>query len=172
MNQKSYSIKQMADELGVSKQRVYRCIKKQCISEAHREVVNGNNVMMYDYDTFLKISKFIELSTSFDEAHREAHREAVEQPFQPDNQPKNDSDLLREVLLKQIEEKDQQIRKLTEELNKVHQLLDQEQQLRLISEQNILKLEEEKKKESPKEVVEQSEQQPEKISFWSRIFKF
>lgn len=36
--------KQIADELGVSKQQVYRYIKKNCIKEAHRE----NGVMYYD----------------------------------------------------------------------------------------------------------------------------
>lgn len=33
------SMKQIADQLNVSKQRVYRCIKSNCISEAHHEVV-------------------------------------------------------------------------------------------------------------------------------------
>lgn len=36
------SMKQIADQLNVSKQRVYRCIKSNCISEAHHEVVKGN----------------------------------------------------------------------------------------------------------------------------------
>ena len=38
------TIKQMADALGVDKQRVYRYIKKNCISEAHQK----NGVMYYD----------------------------------------------------------------------------------------------------------------------------
>lgn len=38
------TIKQIADELGVSKQRVYRFIKQNCINEAHQR----NGVMYYD----------------------------------------------------------------------------------------------------------------------------
>ena len=38
------TIRQIADELGVSKQRVYRFIKQNCINEAHQR----NGVMYYD----------------------------------------------------------------------------------------------------------------------------
>ena len=38
------TIRQIADELGVSKQRVYRIIKQNCINEAHQR----NGVMYYD----------------------------------------------------------------------------------------------------------------------------
>lgn len=41
------SMKQIANQLNVSKQRVYRCIKSNCISEAHHEVIKGNTVLMY-----------------------------------------------------------------------------------------------------------------------------
>lgn len=34
------TIKQIADELGVSKQRVYRFIKQNCINEAHQNRIN------------------------------------------------------------------------------------------------------------------------------------
>ncbi len=44
----SYSIKEMADILGVSKQRVYRCIKVNHIKEIHTDVVKGNSVLKYD----------------------------------------------------------------------------------------------------------------------------
>lgn len=35
------SMKQIADQLNVSKQRVYRCIKSNCINEAHSETVKN-----------------------------------------------------------------------------------------------------------------------------------
>ena len=38
------TIKQIAEDLGLPKQRVYRFIKRECISEAHQE----NGVMYYD----------------------------------------------------------------------------------------------------------------------------
>ena len=42
------SQKQIAEKLGVSKQKVYRCIKLNHIKEALHETVKGNTVLMYD----------------------------------------------------------------------------------------------------------------------------
>lgn len=38
------TVKEIADKIGISKQRVYRYIKKECINEAHQK----NGVMYYD----------------------------------------------------------------------------------------------------------------------------
>lgn len=43
------SMKQIADQLNVSKQRVYRCIKSNCISEAHHEVVKVYRTYMISF---------------------------------------------------------------------------------------------------------------------------
>ena len=53
------SMKQIADQLNVSKQRVYRCIKSNCISEAHHEVVKGNTVLMYDNAAVERIKQLL-----------------------------------------------------------------------------------------------------------------
>lgn len=111
------STKQIAEQLGVSKQRVYRCIKKHCIKEAHSEVVNGNTVLMYDNEAFNTISEALKgLDGTHHEAHHEAHHESH-------------NDILHEALVKQLEEKDKQIQELIKSLNEAHQLLHQEQQL-------------------------------------------
>ena len=71
------TIKQMADELGIDKQRVYRYIRKHRISEAHHEA----GVMYYDEAAeILIISHFAEtdrISGPHHEAHQSASSEAV-----------------------------------------------------------------------------------------------
>lgn len=126
MNKQYKSIKEISAELGTSKQRVYRCIKKHCIKETHSEVVNGNTVLMYDNAAFLKISELLSgsgssTSNETHEPHQEAHRETV-------------NEALYEALLKQLEAKDQQIEKL-------QQALDQAQKLHALDKQKIIELE-------------------------------
>lgn len=126
MSQKFYSTKDMAAELGTSKQRVYRCIKKYCIKEAHSEVVNGNTVLMYDNAAFSKVSELLNdccssTSNETHEAHSEVHQEIP-------------NEALIEALLKQLEEKDKQIERL--QLS-----LDQAQKLNAMDKQKIFELE-------------------------------
>lgn len=42
------SVKEIADELGIDKQKVYRFIKKNHINEVHHEAHQKNGVLMYD----------------------------------------------------------------------------------------------------------------------------
>lgn len=125
MEQEYLSIKQIADRLGTTKQRVYRCIKKNCINEAHSETVNGNTVLMYDNAAFIRISELLGTGSSTSkethEAHQEVHHDTV-------------NEALYEALLKQLEVKDQQI----EQLQKA---LDQAQKLNAMDKQKILELE-------------------------------
>lgn len=116
------TMKQIADDLGVSKQRVYRHIKKNHINEAHQE----NGVMYYDEAVQEQIKQAFAENEAYREAHHEAHHEAHQ---------KHINDTVNEALLKQLEEKDRQIAELMK-------LLDQSQQLQAISEQKILLLEE------------------------------
>lgn len=125
VEQQYYSTKQIADLLNVSKQRVYRSIKANCISEAHRDTVKGNTVLMYDKATVDRIKELLGVS---DEVHHDTVDEAV-------------NDTLYDTLLKQLEIKDNQIIELTERLKDAQKALDQEQQLHLLSKQRILALE-------------------------------
>ena len=60
MVEELYSIKEMADILGVSKQRVYRCIKANHIKEIHTDVVKGNSVLKYDKQVLGQIRGVLE----------------------------------------------------------------------------------------------------------------
>lgn len=143
------SMKQIADQLNVSKQRVYRCIKSNCISEAHHEVVKGNTVLMYDNTAVERIKQLLGVTNDETvEVHREVHQEAGE------------------ALLKQLEIKDQQIKELNERLAEAHKSLDQEQQLHLLSKQRIKELE-----EKPTEPESTDQEELAKDGFLKKLLK-
>jgi len=66
------TIKQIADELGIDKQRVYRYIRKHRISEAHQEA----GVMHYDEAAETFITSYFAGTDRISEAHHEAHQNA------------------------------------------------------------------------------------------------
>lgn len=152
MEQTYFSIKQIADHIGTTKQRVYRCIKKNCIKEAHSETVNGNTVLMYDKAAFTRICDILNTGSSASkethEAHQEAHRDTV-------------NEALYEALLKQLEVKDQQI----EQLQKA---LDQAQKLNAMDKQKILELED--KMAAADQEQNQEAEEPVKKKWWKKFF--
>lgn len=168
MNDTEYmSMKQIAEKLNVSKQRVYRCIKANCISEAHHEVVKGNTVLMYDKAAVERISKLLGVS---DEVYHEAVNEAVEAHHETVNDTVEvHHEAVNEALLKQLEIKDQQIKELNERLAEAHKSLDQEQQLHLLSKQRILELE--SKSEEPGTPDDADQNVGSEDGFWKRIWK-
>ena len=123
-----YSIKQIADSLNVSKQRVYRCIKANHINEVHRDIVKGNTVMMYDKSCVDSIKELLSTSS---EAHQDVHH---------DTHNNTVNDTLYDTLVKQLEIKDNQIKELNERLKEMNRSLQQEQQLHLLSKQRVIEL--------------------------------
>ena len=155
-----YSIKQIADSLNVSKQRVYRCIKANHINEVHRDIVKGNTVMMYDKACVDRIKEL--LSTS-GETHHETHQESHSNTV---------NDTLYDTLVKQLEIKDNQIKELNERLKEVNRSLQQEQQLHLLSKQRVIELEKISTEENSNEPEKDIENEPEtdKRTFWQKLF--
>jgi predicted DNA-binding protein YlxM (UPF0122 family) len=101
------SIKEIADSLEVSKQRVYRCIKTNHINETLIETVKGNNVLKYDKQAVERIKQLLCGSTANDN--------------NASNKASNDTVI--EALLKQLEIKDKQIEALNERLAEVDRIL-------------------------------------------------
>ena len=98
------SMKQIADQLNVSKQRVYRCIKSNCISEAHHEVVKGNTVLMYDIAAVERIKQLLGVTNNETvEVHRDVHQEAGEAHKSLDQEQQ--LHLLSKQRIKELEEK-------------------------------------------------------------------
>jgi predicted DNA-binding protein YlxM (UPF0122 family) len=86
------TIKQIADELGVNKQRVYRYIKRNRIIEAHQE----QGVMWYDDAVESSIIKHFTENVSHHEAYHTTSHDAI-----------------ITMLQRELEIKNQQIEKLT-----------------------------------------------------------
>ena len=148
MDQEFYSTKQMADLLGVSKQRVYRCIKTMHIAEAYRDTVKGNTVLMYTNADFMRIKAILNGDTVSDEAHHDTVNEA-----------------LYEALLKQLDILNEQLKMKDAQIETLQMLLDQEQQLNAMHQQKILSL------ESHQKVAEEESENPETPKgFWARLF--
>ena len=144
------TIKQMADAIGVDKQRVYRYIKKSCINEAHQK----NGVMYYDE----AVEKRIKQAFSKNEPHQESAS----------------SDTVVDVLLKQsemlqkeLEIKNKQISDLNDRLAECQKLLDQYQKLSAM-EKVVQKIEMENNPEKEEASLTPSSAEPEtrKKAWW------
>lgn len=98
------TIREIANELGVDKQKVYRFIKQNHINEAHREAHQRSGVKYYDEaaETLIKQGFFGETTSS--EAHQNCINEAA-------------FDAVIEMLQKELEIKNEQIKELNERLS-------------------------------------------------------
>lgn len=114
------TIKQIADELGVPKQRVYRYIKSNHISETHQE----NGVMYYDdvAETAIK-QAFLQKTTS-----SETHQNHI-------------NDTVIDVLKNQLEVKDRQIEQLQRTVEQLTAALTAAQALNAADKQQLIQLE-------------------------------
>lgn len=146
------TIKQIADEIGLDKQKVYRFIKKNHINEAHQK----NGVMYYDeaVESLIK-SHFSKITTS-NEVHQTTSNDAVIDVLMKQS----------EILKNELEIKNKQIDELNKRLEENQRLLDQQQQLQAIAENKIKLLEQ---KETPPEPVNSSSIESKKGLF-ARLF--
>lgn len=119
------TIKQVADEIGVSKQRVYRYIKNHI-----SDVRQGASVMQIDDAAETRIKQYFLDKTASHDAHHDVHQKRITDTV---------DDSVQKALLGQLEEKDKQIEKLIKQLEGAHKLIDQQQQLQLKSQQQIEK---------------------------------
>lgn len=127
------TIKQLADELGISKQKLYRYIKTNHINDVHRI----ESTIYIDDVLENQIKQHFTENTTSSDAHQNTSNDAV-----------------IDTLMMQLRKKDEQIEKL-------QQLLDQEQQLHLQTQNKLMLLEHKE---------EEQQQQEEKKSFWGKLF--
>lgn len=100
---KMKTMKQIAEDLGLPKQRVYRFIKRECISEAHQE----NGVMYYDDAAESLIKQAFSDNAASPDAHHDAHHDANSDAV---------TDAVIDLLRKELEIKNEQIRDLNARL--------------------------------------------------------
>ena len=156
------TLKQIADEIGIDKQKVYRFVVRNGIT-ASSEVKQSK---LYDEVAERLIKSHFHRITTSSERNGEAHQKSGQEQLL--------EQLIKELEVKneQIREKDRQLAEKDRQLNVVHELLaenqkliDQQQQLNALAEQKLKLLEQ---KESQEE--EQNQQPEEKQSFWSRLW--
>lgn len=129
------TVKQIADELKIDKQKVYRYIKKKHINEVHHEAHQKNDVKYYDETAESLIKQGLSGNCASSEAHHEVHQNYI-------NDTLLDTLLMQsETLKKELEIKNEQIKSLTERLAESQKLQAQLQQLNGIDKQRILELE-------------------------------
>lgn len=112
------TIKQVAEELEISKQKLYRYIKSHHINDAHQTA----SVIYIDDVLESKLKQHFLSETVSDDVHHDAHQTAS-------------NDAVIEALLMQLQKKDEQIETL-------QKLLDQEQQLHAMVQKELKLLEE------------------------------
>lgn len=156
------TLKQIADEIGIDKQKVYRFVKKNHIT-ASSEVKQSK---LYDEAAERLIKSHFDHITTSNERYGEAHQKSGQEQLL--------EQLIKELQIKneQIREKDRQIENLqislrstTEALASAQESVKVAQLLQANTEQKLKCLEE---KESQEE--EQNQQPEEKQSFWSRLW--
>ena len=98
------TIREIANEIGVDKQQVYRFIKQNHINEAHHEALQRSGVKYYDEAAETLIKQGFSDETASSEAHQNRINEAV-------------FDAVIEMLQKELEIKNEQIKELNERLS-------------------------------------------------------
>lgn len=127
------TIKQLSDEIGVDKQKVYRYIKKNHINEAHQK----SGVMYYDE----AVQKQIKQALSQNEVHQDHINEAHQNHI---------NEAVIDTLLKQSEMLKNELEAKNKQIAEMQKLLDQEQQLRMAEHQKILLLEQQEEETQKK----------------------
>ena len=158
------TIKQIADQLGIDKQRVYRFIKKNRISEAHQTASNDTGVKHYDEAAETLIIQYFSKKNRISEVHPEAHQSVS-------NDTDNDTliDMLKaelDIKNKQLETKDGQIKDLNNRLAETTQAL-------LVAQQTTHQEQLLHGGTMQKQLSDggaDPENEPLKIGFWERIF--
>lgn len=151
-NKNGYSIKEIADAIGVSKMKVYRTITKNHYKEQYK----------------------VGQTLYFDETVKTLLEKELKELTVTEDRNKEQKDYLVNELKDRVQSQQEQIVKLT-------RLLDQSQQLQLMAENKIKQLEnkmtgEQDKKESAEDPVQTSNVDntvaKAERGFWSRLFKW
>lgn len=151
------TIKQIADSIGVSKQRVYRYIKDNCINDAHHEArhdVHQKNITKY-YDDGIEtlIKSHFMKNEALHDAHYDVHQSTLKNA--------NDAvvDALISMLKQELEAKNKQIADLTTALTAAQQTAAAAQALHAGTMKHI---------SSSELDIEQSESKKKAWQFWKK----
>jgi len=105
------TIKQISEEIGIPKQRVYRYIKKHHISDAHHDA----GVMWYDEAAEVMIKQYFMKSDHISDAHHDVHQTASNDAGEAHQNTSLDAVI--KMLQGELEIKNEQIRELNARLS-------------------------------------------------------
>ena len=167
MKEKIYTIKNLCNELNHPRQKVRRRIEKLDIKAINEDTrIHENEPLEYDHQAFLKLAKEFDVKINNTECTASVqHRTANEQHRTAEETSK---DRLIEVLEKQLEEANKSRANL-------EKLLDQQQQLTLVSNKKIellrLELEEKESEKQIDEGINKEEIKKDEKKKWWQFFR-
>ena len=109
------TLKQIADELGVPKQQVYRYVKSKCINEVHHEAHQSKSAKYYDEAAEQAIKEHFAGLQVNHEAHHEVHQNADEVHHE------TVIEVLREALETMRQDHRQEVATLKEQIERLKQ---------------------------------------------------
>ena len=167
MKEKIYTIKNLCNELNQPRQKVRRRIEKLDINAINEDTrIHENEPLEYDHQAFLKLAKEFDIKINNTECTASVqHRTANEQHRTAEETSK---DKLIKVLEKQLEEANKSRANL-------EKLLDQQQQLTLVSNNKIeslrLELEEKESEKQIDEEINKEEMKKDEKKKWWQFFR-
>lgn len=167
MKEKIYTIKNLCNELNQPRQKVRRRIKKLDIKAINEDTrIHENEPLEYDHQAFLKLAKEFDVKINNTECTASVqHRTANEQHRTAEETSK---DKLIKVLENQLEEANKSRANL-------EKLLDQQQQLTLVSNKKIeslrLELEEKESEKQIDEGINKEEIKKDEKKKWWQFFR-
>lgn len=126
MTKKLYTIKDLADQFGKSKQAIRNAIKKADLPVTNRKQTGKLTVLEYDEKTFNY------LATKY---HTEITGQSVATADQSDTGKVSGNELALTALTKQLDELNKQLQVKDDQIKELHTLLDQAQKLQLTHQQ-------------------------------------
>jgi len=152
------TIKEMADMVGVDKQKIYRFIKKNRIKNCINEALQKSNVKHYD--------EAVQRLVIHEFSDKKPHHEALHESHQ-----NHINEAVFDALLKQFEALQKELDHKNQQIENLHSLLNHEQQLRMVVEQKLLpniSSVEEEKTENNSPISSDTEEQTQKKwwQFW------
>ena len=138
-----YTVLDIARALNTSKQVIYRIIKANNFIEALPETPDKNNTKYYNQEIFDKIKEIFEERQSEKERQKtlqnasEVQQNTNEAPQKNTSETPQNNEVLQKTLIETVDFLKKQLQEKDDQIEKLHKLIDQEQQLRMITEQKL-----------------------------------
>lgn len=167
MKEKIYTIKNLCNELNQPRQKVRRRIEKLDIKAINEDTrIHENEPLEYDHQAFLKLAKEFDVKINNTECTASVQRRTANEQHRTAEETSKDKLIM--VLEKQLEEANKSRANL-------EKLLDQQQQLTLVSNKKIeslrLELEEKESEKQIDEGINKEEIKKDKKKKWWQFFR-